>query len=261
MAIDEVFSNPTVKQVIFQVRFPNLFSMESLVGDYQRRIIAQFPESKLMFSRHFVLAHDVSGASSERQKSDVAESEPTEKFWNFSSPEGVVLNVRPASLDMTSTKHKTYANPNHQDRFKDAIEFAVGKFLEVTHIPLFSRIGLRYIDECPVPGTDTRQFREYYNTTFCLDRFPLEEAREFHMVARITRGDYFLTFRESLEGIGDEAKLVLDFDAYAENIPAAQYLSVTDRLHGIILEEFEKSIKEPVYDYMRRVPEDDDGAA
>lgn len=261
MAIDEVFPNPTVKQVIFQVRFPNLFSMESLVGGYQRRIIDQFPESKLMFSRHFVLAHDVSGESSERQRSDLAESEATEKFWNFSSPEGVVLNVRPASLDMTSTMHKTYANPNHEDRFKDAIEFAVGHFLEVTHIPLFSRIGLRYIDECPVPGKDTRRFREYYNTTLCLDRFPLEDAREFQLLARVTRGNHFLTFREHLDISGDEAKLILDFDAYAENVSASEYLAVTDRLHEIILKEYERSIKEPVYAYMRQAQEDDNGTS
>lgn len=179
MAIDEVFPNPTVKQVIFQVRFPNLFSMERLVGEYQSRIMDRFPESKLMFSRHLVMAHTVSGANRERQESDVAESESTEKFWNFTSPAGVVLTVHTASLDMTSTMHKTYANPNHEDRFRDAIEFAVGNFLEVTGIPLFGRIGLRYIDECPVPGKDTLRFREYYNTTLCLDRFALEEALEF----------------------------------------------------------------------------------
>ncbi len=261
MAIDEVFPNPTVKKVIFQVHFPNLFSMESLVGEYQRRIMERFPESKLKFSRHLVIAHDVSGVSSERQKSDVAESEPTEKFWNFSSPEGVVLNVYTSSLDMTSIKHKTYANPNHEDGFRDAIEFAVGNFLEVTGIPLFSRIGLRYIDECPVPGKDTLQFRKYYKTTLCLDRFPLEDALEFQLLARVTRGEHFLTFRESLKGLGDEAKLVLDFDGYAEKVRTSEYLSVTDRLHRIILEEFEESIKEPVYKYMRQAPEDDDDTA
>ena len=81
MAIDEVFPNPTVKQVVFQVRFPNLFSMETLVGEYQRRIMDQFPESKLMFSRHLVMAHGVSDPSAERQESDGPESEPAEKFW------------------------------------------------------------------------------------------------------------------------------------------------------------------------------------
>ncbi len=258
MAIDEVFPNATVKKVIFQVRFPSLFSMESLVGEYQRRIMDRFPESKLMFSRYLVVAHGVSGPSLD---SDAPEDEAAEKVWNFSSPAGVELNVHTASLDMTSTLHKTYANPNHEDRFRDAIEFAVDNFLEVTRIPLFGRIGLRYIDECPVPGKDTRRFQEYYNTTLCLDRFPLEDAIEFQLLARVTRGDRFLAFRESFKGLGDEAKLVLDFDGYAENVPTSDYLSATDQLHEIIAEEFEASVKAPVYEYMRRAPEDDDGTA
>lgn len=262
MAIDEVFPNPTVKKVIFEARFPHLFSMESLVGQYQHRIMERFPESKLLFSTPLVIAsHKSHELDLEQQKGNLPESEAVQKIWNFQSGTGVQLNVQTASLDMTSTMHKTYANPTQEDRFKDAIEFAVGRFLEVTQIPLFSRIGLRYIDECPVPGKDTRRFREYYNTTLCLDRFPLEDAREFQLLARVTRGDYFLTFRETLKGLGNEAKLVLDFDGYAENVPTSEYLSVTDRLHGIILEEFEQSIKEPVYAHMRKAPEDDNGTA
>ena len=33
MPIHEVFPSPTVKQVIFQVRFPNLFYLESRMGE------------------------------------------------------------------------------------------------------------------------------------------------------------------------------------------------------------------------------------
>lgn len=262
MAIDEVFPNATVKRVIFQVRFPNLFSMESLVGEYQRRIIDRFPESKLIFSTHVVIAgRKIDELDLEQQKGNLAGSEPVQKIWSFESGTGVQLNVQTASLDMTSTMHKTYANPNQEHRFKDAIEFAVDEFLKVTQIPLFSRVGLRYVDECPVPGNDTRRFREWYNTTFCLDRFPLENALGFQVLARVTRGDRFLTFRESLKGSGDEAKLELDFDGYAERVPTSEYLSVTDQLHRIIVEEFEKSIKGPVYEYMRQAPENDDGTA
>lgn len=262
MAIDEVFPNPTVKKVIFQVLFPNLFSMESLIGEYQRRIMERFPESKLLFSTQFVIGSRTSHELNlEQQKGILPESEAVQKIWNFQSGTGVQLNIHNASLDMTSTMHKTYANPNQEHRFRDAIEFAVGNFLEVTQIPVFSRIGLRYVDECPVPGKDTRLFKEYYNTTLCLERFPLEDAREFQLLARVTRGIHFLAFRESLRGLGNKAKLELDFDGYAENVPTSEYLSVTDQLHRIILEEFEKSINEPVYTYMRKAPEDDDGTA
>jgi hypothetical protein len=58
MAIREVYPNPTVKKVIFQIRFPNLFSMERLIGDYQVKIMAEFPKSALLVRRS-VLIGDV----------------------------------------------------------------------------------------------------------------------------------------------------------------------------------------------------------
>ncbi|MHC4089906.1 MAG: TIGR04255 family protein [Planctomycetota bacterium] len=256
MTIHEVFANPTVKKVIFQVRFPNLFSMDSLVGEYQRRIIERFPESKLLFSTHVVIARgNITELDLEHEKPSAGEEQAVQKIWNFKSGTGMELNVLTASLDMTSTTHKTYANPNYEDRFRDAIEFAVGRFLEVTGIPVFSRIGLRYINECPVPANDTRQFEEYYNTTLSLNRFSLEDAIELRLLARVRRGGFFLAFRESLDVTGDEAKLALDFDGFAENVRSAEYLSVTDRLHDLILAEYEASVKEPVYEFMRTPPE------
>ena len=47
----EIFSNPTVKKVIFQIRFPNLFFIENKIGDFQLKIMGMFPESKLIFRR------------------------------------------------------------------------------------------------------------------------------------------------------------------------------------------------------------------
>jgi hypothetical protein len=46
--------------------------------------------------------------------------------------------------------------------------------------------------------------------------------------------------------------LTLDFDGFAADVSYAQCLSVTDKLHDIIAEEYKKSIKKPVYDYMER---------
>ena len=55
------------------------------------------------------------------------------------------------SLDITSGYHKTY---NHEgvEKFRDIIELAVGKFFKVISLPIINRIGLRYVDECPIPS-------------------------------------------------------------------------------------------------------------
>ena len=56
MSINEVFPNPTVKQVIFQIRFPNLFYMENKIGDLQLKIMKEFPQSALILRRQILLA-------------------------------------------------------------------------------------------------------------------------------------------------------------------------------------------------------------
>jgi len=41
MAIAEIFPNPTVKSVFFEVRFPNLFYLEAKIGDLQLKVLAR----------------------------------------------------------------------------------------------------------------------------------------------------------------------------------------------------------------------------
>jgi uncharacterized protein (TIGR04255 family) len=254
MTIDEVFPNPTVRKVIFQIRFPALFAMESLVGDLQVRIMDEFPDSRLVQQMQIVLAQTGPEGALEQLPEEPRPGSVT-KIWRFESESGTVLNVLPGSLDLTSQVHKTYNNPDGDIRFRDAIQLAVDNLLEVTRIPKLLRVGLRYIDECPVPDGGQAAFRDYYKTTFPLDRFGLEDAIEMQLIARVRRRGHFLTFREALKGGNGKANLTLDFDAYAENVKAAEYLAVSDQLHEIVSAEFEASIKEPVYVYMRRQEE------
>jgi len=56
---------------------------------------------------------------------------------------------------------------------------------------------------------------------------------------------------EELQKREDQYKLVLDFDGFAEKFKPEDCLSVKDKLHEIISREYENTIKEPVYRYMR----------
>jgi len=249
MSLNEIFPNPTVKNVIFQIRFPSLFSMDSLVGDYQLRIMEMFPKSELFVGKRLYFGELPTSGKIE----DVSDDETIiKKIWRFTTESGILLNVQVDSLDISSTVHKTYDNRRGKERFRDLIQFGVDNFLEVAQIPKINRIGLRYIDECPVPSKGNVSFRKYYNTSLPIKRFPLKSATNMSFSAGVKKGEHFLTFREVFEAEGDKLKLVLDFDGYATNIKAADYLSVTDDLHKLISDEYEASIREPVYRYMRR---------
>lgn len=254
MTINEIFPNPTVKQVIFQIRFPNLLYMENKIGDFQMKIMEEFPESAIVFRRQVVFADIGPGGKFENIPSDL-DSEAGKKLWQFKSDKKFQLNVSTNSLDISSQYHKTY-NLEGGDKFRDTIKFTLDPFLELTRIPTIKRIGLRYIDECPIPSKDNSTFRSYYNSIFPLDRFDLADVDEMDFKTKVKKDQYYLRYIESLQKkAGDQYKLILDFDGFAHNIDSQNYLAITDNLHTMILEEYEKTIKEPVYQYMRQKEE------
>ena len=250
MSISEVFPNPTVKQVLFQIRFPNLFYMENKIGELQLKIMEEFPQSALLFRRQILFADIGPETKLEDIPSD-SDKETGKKIWRFESDKNFKLNVLNDSLDITSEYHKTY-NLEGGDKFRDIITFVLDHFFEVTSIPIINRIGLRYIDECPIPSKDNSTFRSYYNSSFPLDRFNLADASGMDFKTVVRKGEYHLRYIESLRKIGDEYKLILDFDGFAESIASEDCLKITDDLHTIISEEYERTIKKPVYEYMQR---------
>ncbi len=250
MTINEIFPNPTVKQVIFQIRFPNLFYIENKIGDLQLKIMKEFPQSALLFRRQFIFVDK--GPEGEFEKiPEELDKESGKKIWKFESPKNFELNVLADSLDISSRYHKTY-NLGRENKFRDIIEFVLNNFFEVISIPVINRIGLRYIDECPISSKNNDTFKSYYNSTFPLDRFNLADTKELDFKTVVKKGEYYLRYIESLQEIEGQYKLILDFDGYAENISPEDYLGVTDNLHEIISEEYERTIKGPVYEYMKQ---------
>lgn len=250
MSIDEIFPNPTVREVIFQIRFPNLFYMENKIGDLQLEIMEEFPKSALLIRRKVVFADVGPGEKISEIGNDLDQGTGI-KTWQFSSKKNFQLNVTGDSLDITSQHHKTY-DLEGGDKFRDIIRYVLDRFFQITKIPIVSRIGLRYIDECPIPSKENRIFRLYYNSVFPLDRFDLADADEMDFKTVIKKEKYYLRYVESLLKTGDHYKLILDFDGFANDISQEDYLAVTDNLHTMILEEYERTIREPVYEYMRK---------
>ena len=255
MPTDEIFLNPTVKQVVFQIRFPSLFYVESKIGEFQIRIMKPFPSSSLMYRRNIVIADLPSEAKVEDLPAEV-QADQARNIWVFkSADETVEVNLSQDSMSLLSRRHKTYdhRNASSEERFRDMIQFAVDEFLGVVPLPIISRIGLRYIDECPVPAKNTTTFRDWYNTSFALDRFPLEDAENIEFKTCLKRGRNFLRFAEVFKQKEDgNAAYVLDFDAYNINVEPPDYLAVADELHELIRTEYFQAIKAPVYEHMRR---------
>jgi len=253
MSINKIYPNPTVKKVIFQIKFPNLFYIENKIGDLQLKIMEKFPQSSLLFRKQIVFADIGPGVKLENISNDLGE-EKGKKIWQFKSSKNFQLDVLSDSLDISSQYHKTY-NLEGGDKFRDIIRFVLDHFLEIVSIPIINRIGFRYIDECPIPSKDNATFASYYKSVFPIKRFNLADVDEMDFKTVIKKGEYYLCYVESLQKVEGAYKLILDFDGFAKNIDSKDYLITTDNLHAMIIEEFEKTIKKPVYQYMEQKKE------
>lgn len=254
MSKGEIFPNPTVKQVIFQINFPNLFYLENKIGDFQLKIMEKFPESSLLYRRD-ILVMDVGDGkklindkkTTEDEKQDTVN---TKKIWQFRSSNDIELNLMSNSLDINSTRHKSYNTGS--DTFRETIVFVLKAFFELISIPVITRIGLRYIDECPLPNKNNDTLKSYYNTTFPVHRFNLEDAENMFFATSVKKEDCLLHYREQLVQVNGEYKIILDFDGAAINIDASKYLETSDKLYDIISNEYWNTVLKPVIEYMRQ---------
>ena len=252
MTTSEVYPNPTVKEVVFEIQFPNLFFLESKIGDFQEKIMKDFSESSLLFEQKIVISNVGEGVNIK----DIPELQGgamARKIWQFVSPEKQCkVTVKTDSISISSEFYKTYDNASHVNKFRDVIKTVVDSFLQVAKIPVFHRIGLRYIDLCPIVEKSNESFSASYKTTFPLDRFNLADAEEMLYRTVVKKGSYKLIFMEALKKLDDTKwQLILDFDGIAESSESKDYLEVADRLHTLISEEYLESIKEPIIEIMR----------
>jgi len=248
--MSEIFPNPTVQQVIFQINFPTLFSIENKIGDIQEKIITKFPESNLLYGRQLLFA-DI-GPEGKLEKIPDDFERLGNKMWQFNSPLKYKLNVLNNSLSIISEFHKTYNNSKSSNKFRDIIDYVLKNFFEVIPIPLVKRVGLRYIDECPIPDKNNEVLTSWYNTTFPITRYPINNAEQMLFITVTKKEGYNYVYREELLKKDSEYKLKLDFDCSALDIDKNDILRITDNLHDIISKEFFSIIKEPVKEWMRK---------
>jgi hypothetical protein len=121
-------------------------------------------------------------------------------------------------------------------------------------IPIVTYIGLRYIDECPIPSMDNTTFKSWYNSTFPIDRFSIADADAMEFATIVKKGKFKLRYAESLREVAKGTfKLILDSDGQAGRTDRKDCMRVLDSLHKIISDEYERTIKNPVKEYMRQI--------
>ncbi len=236
----EVFRQSPLSQVIFEARFPILFSIPQKIGDFQLSVMDAFDKSKELKTQDIKLSPD---EKPEFVGSDIV--------WEFSHRDrDLTIRLFRNKIVVFSKAYKRY-DSKKQKSFRPNIQYAVEKFLHLFQIRIFSRIGLRYINKCEIEDLSNDWFKKFFKQTFDIDKYPWENILEQRVILRFKKDSQKLLFQSGLieeEGI---KKYLLDFDAYQENCEVRQYLEITDTLHEIILTEFHSLITDEYRNKLR----------
>jgi uncharacterized protein (TIGR04255 family) len=250
MANREVFPTPLVKQVAFEVRFPNLFFIESRIGEFQVQVMRDFPQSELVLRRNLMI---FAGNAENPQVQEFAKqqsADTVEKIWQFKAEGGVRLEVSTRNLVLVSEKHTSYAEGDKP--FRGIIEKTVSEFFRLIQLPAVLRVGLRYVNECPLFDKTTKTFNACYNSILPVDRFGLENLSRADCIAVAKDGTMQIQRVEGLRFAPTGDLLALDLDASTENVASGDVIATTDKLHELVERDFWDTIKEPIVAHMRK---------
>jgi len=203
---NEVFNNPTVVEVDYEVRFPPLFYINQKIGDFQLEILDEFPKSSQQVLSS--VTFDAEG---------IAVKDETNKpvlNWVFEDSNGKTkIIVKLDRLIINSMQYKSY-DSHPTDKFRDVISQVVGKFRKHVPIKRFNRIGLRYVDRCPLDDFTNNGFCRFYNPVIDINKFKVENLIESLVRIRTKKPPYYLLFQSGIE----YAQYHVDIDLNQANI-------------------------------------------
>ncbi len=249
--VKEVLPRATVSTVICQARFPMLLAIERKMPEIQLALLDVFPTLQVNYEYSVIIGDPAKLANPENVPPVIRQqaSEPN-KSWVFESKDGDQLQINAGSITLTSKKHTSYNQPAAPKKFRDLAQVSYSAVIANVKIPYLDRVGLRYVDSCPLEKSNEK-FRRWFNVPLPIDRFALEKTDEMRIVTRTKVDDAIMILHQASFGAAEPGKLVLDYDAYQLNASTEKFLPTLDVLHEAILKEYGKDITEEFLDYMR----------
>lgn len=204
--LDEVFSRPPLREVVFEVRFTPRLRVPAEIWRLQDEIVRDYPEA---------------GKESAFQ------------------PNGALLDVsifqNPALGRVIKVSHQNFLLAFSQYRcfedFKKEAGEQTSRFCSLFGIDVLTRLGLRYVNEIAVPTAAASSLVRYVRPVIDFDRFPIEEIQQFATELHMRFTDHLATVRSVLLP-GVLRSYVLDIDCHVDREQAAaDCASWLDQLH------------------------------
>jgi uncharacterized protein (TIGR04255 family) len=205
--LDEVFPHPPLREVAFEIRFATRFRVSSELFKLQDRLVEQYPEA---------------GTESVLQPNGT--SFQLQVFQNLEA--GRVIKVSQNNFALAFTKYRRFED------FKDEILAKTELFCSTFGIASIERIGLRYVNNIALSGSDPHLLLRYVRPFIDFERISVESVQQFFNELVYTYDNHMVTVRSVLM-LERVRTYVLDIDCHSDQKRSVDSLGdVVDHFHN-----------------------------
>jgi uncharacterized protein (TIGR04255 family) len=224
--LKEVFQNSPLREVAFEVRFPPRLRVPAEIWRLQDKLVQKYPEVG-------------------RETSIQANGAVTDVAVFQNPAESRVIKVSHQNFVIAFTRYVRF------EEFKAEVLNETELFCSIFDIDLFSRIGLRYVNQITLPSTEPASLIAYLRPLVSFNSFAVEMVDQFALELRTHYRDHSATIRTALLP-GLLRTYVLDIDCHTSVLtPAQECPMLLDRFHDSAQRVFLDHITEEYKHVMR----------
>lgn len=204
--LEEIFPANPIREVDFEIRFTPRLRIQAEMWRFQEDLVSEYPEVGL--------------------ETALLPNGATVSVTVFQSQmKARVIKVSPQSMALAFSSYENF------EEFKEEIIKRSARFCEIFQVSDLTRIGLRYVNEIPLPTQQPESMVAYVRPLVDFTRISLQAVQQFALQLVAKAGDHMVQVRTAMLA-GPVRTYILDIDAYTEAIkPSTQIGSLLDRFH------------------------------
>ncbi len=224
--LEEVFPANPIREVDFEIRFTPGLRVQPEMWRFQKNLGAEYPDVGL--------------------ESALLPSGGTLNVTVFQNLlKARVIKVSPQNMALAFS-----AYVNFEDFKEEALRRSVS-FCETFEIASLTRVGLRYVNEIPLPNQQPELMTAYVRPIVDFSRFPLDSVQQFALQVAARQDDHMVLVRTALLA-RPMRTYILDIDAYTETEqPTSEISALLDRFHDTVQRVFLDHVTDEYKQVMR----------
>jgi uncharacterized protein (TIGR04255 family) len=246
-AVSKPLRYPPLSQVVFEVNFPNCFAVETRIAEYQKRVESRYPKS----GAEYIVRLPAAVRFGKPPKEEAIGLTPMRSFAFDNSKGSRIIRVSVVNFSLIVTDYL------HFEDYVDALTEAFTPAIDIFQLQNVERIGLRYINQIPIPTQDAQVlYKKYVQSPISAEAFSGHVPTNFLTEVSIDLASTErLTIRSGLLPSLPEVPTrtyLLDFDCYSRNITLSSQnlMHLLNKYHDAIEAQFTGAVTKEYWKHM-----------